>query len=324
MTTSADEFLKILPDAAAVAYLASVRASETLHFDAKRCSEPLSADDKKKLAKAISGFANSDGGVLIYGLVAAGGDKAKGIPDVVTRVEPVKNLNNLESELNSQVGQSTEPPVQNVKVLRRESAKQPNTGFILVHIPASDGPPHRSVPDREYYRRHGSGFYPMEHFEIAEMFGSRQRPRLELYWTLRVIHYQGTRPTRTCRLNFIVGLQNIGRGIARFPALVLSRVRLAQGGLDGSGRLGLQQRPTSDFSKLILGGGADDVIYPDSTLEVAPLDPVLEVYEVVPDFSRYSRVLQYELYAGGMMPVRDEVTIDPAMLEKRFLQIHVK
>lgn len=228
MTTSAEEFIKTLPDAAAVANLVSIGVSESLHFDAKQCTEPLSKADKDNLATALSGFANSDGGVLIYGLVAAGGDKGKGIPDIVTGVAPIKRINSLASELNSLVGQLTQPPVSNARILLREFKAQPDSGFILVHVPASDAGPHRSVRDHEYYRRHGSGFYRMEHFELAEMFGSRRRPHLEFYWTLNVAMLQGAAPTRICHVYFIVGLQNVGRGIARFPALVLSGVRTGQ------------------------------------------------------------------------------------------------
>jgi len=101
MTTSAEEFLKTLPESLSISNLATIGASESLHFDAKRCSVPLTNDDKDNLATALSGFANSDGGVLIYGLVAAGGDKKRGIPDVVTKPDPIKNLNHLESELTS-------------------------------------------------------------------------------------------------------------------------------------------------------------------------------------------------------------------------------
>src|SRR3972149_814837 len=45
---------------------------ERLHFDFKTKSQPVSQSlddaDKKNLAKAISGFANETGGVLIWGL----------------------------------------------------------------------------------------------------------------------------------------------------------------------------------------------------------------------------------------------------------------
>jgi hypothetical protein len=319
MTTSADEFIKTLPDAAAVAALASVGSSESLHFDAKRCTEPLSGSDKDNLATALSGFANSDGGVLIYGLVAAGGDKGKGIPDVVTGIDQVKHLNSLASELNSLVGQLTQPPVSNARVLTREFKKQNDSGFILVHIPASDAGPHRSARDHEYYRRHGSGFYRMEHFELAEMFGSRRRPQLEIYWNLRVGAFQGSRPNRLFHVYFIVGLQNSGRGIAKFPALVLKGVRPELYGLDGSGRFGLPRRASSDSKKVVFGGGADDVIYPDSTLEVTALDPKLEVAENAPNFQ--SRILQYELYAENMLPVRSELVIDESMLQACFSRV---
>ena len=66
------------------AVTALVGRAEDLYFDAKTCSVPFSAHDQQHLAEALSGFANADGGVLVYGLVARGGDRSK--PDVVTAV----------------------------------------------------------------------------------------------------------------------------------------------------------------------------------------------------------------------------------------------
>ncbi len=322
MTTSAEELLKTLPDSLSISNLATTGASESLHFDAKRCSVPLSDDDKNNLATALSGFANSDGGVLIYGLVAAGGDKKKGIPDVVTKPEPIKNLNNLESELNSLVGQLTEPPVSEVKVLTREYNNISNNGFILVYVPASDSGPHRSVRNREYYRRHGSGFYKMEHFELAEMFGRRRRPQLEMYWNLKLGPWSGAAPNRIFNVSFIVGLKNVGRGIAKYPAVMLTGVKKHIYGLDGNGNLGLRNRVRSDHRKLLFGGGADDVIYPDSVIEISALDPIENISESTPKFK--GRTLDYELYADEMPPVRGVLTIDEIMLKKRFDEIRIE
>lgn len=319
MTTSAEEFLKTLPDSLSISNLVTTGASETLHFDAKRCSVPFSSDDQDNLATALSGFANSDGGVLIYGLVAAGGDKTKGIPDVVTKPDPIKNLNHLESELNSLIGQLTEPPVSEVKVLVREFKNLANNGFLLVYVPASDSGPHRSVRDREYYRRHGSGFYKMEHFELAEMFGRRRRPQLQIYWNLKLGSWTGATPNRIFNASFIVGLKNVGRGIARYPALLLTGVKKHLYGLDGNGNLGLPNRIRSDHKKLLFGGGADDVIYPDSVVEISVLDPIENISESSPAFT--ARTLEYELYADEMPPVRGVLTVDESMLKKRFDEI---
>ena len=49
--------------------LISTKTEESIHLDFKQ-AEALSKNDKKKseIAKDISAFANSDGGIVIYGL----------------------------------------------------------------------------------------------------------------------------------------------------------------------------------------------------------------------------------------------------------------
>jgi hypothetical protein len=100
---------------------------EDLYFEAKTCSTPFSNDDKDNFAKALSGFANADGGVLVWGLQASGGDRTK--PDVVTGVKPVSKLSAAHSELLSLVGQVVEPLVENVQVLAPCSAMRRSASY---------------------------------------------------------------------------------------------------------------------------------------------------------------------------------------------------
>jgi hypothetical protein len=243
-----------------------VGTAEHLYFEAKKCATPLSDVDKDHLSEALSGFANADGGTLIYGLVAKGGDRHK--PDVVTRVDPLQRLSHTHSEVLSLVGQLVQAPVENVQILPREFSKQPGTGFLLVYVPASDSGPHRSVRDHEYYRRHGSGFFRMEHYEIAEMFGRRKGPRLRV-WT--EIRQEFEREGAVGRCEIIIGLENFGRGLARYPSLRLwgmPQSRPSPYGLDGNGRTGLPPRATAYGHEYLFGGGADDVIYPGTRAAV--------------------------------------------------------
>ena len=64
------------------------RQEENLHLDFKTLSGPgLSAsDDRHNFAKALSGFANSDGGIVVWGVDAR--KNADGI-DCVTELKPV-------------------------------------------------------------------------------------------------------------------------------------------------------------------------------------------------------------------------------------------
>lgn len=284
---NAEEFFKSLNETAAATGL--VGRPEDLYFEAKRCSVPLSESDKDHLAEALSGFANGDGGTLVYGLVAAGGNRTK--PDVVTGVDRIRKLSLLHGEVTSLVGQFTQPPVEAVQVVQRNLARTEDEGFLLVYVPRSDRLPHRSVRDREYYRRYGCGFYRLEHYDLAECFGRRRSPVLKLWIKpIRrpVLQQYGV---RIQVIEVLVGIENVGRGIAKFPALKLIDTPVSSFGLDRNGRVGLPERGTLGGQHLF-GGGADYVIYPDSVLEVTTIR-----FEKGEEFQWESLSIKYEIVA---------------------------
>lgn len=252
------EFFHSLSTAAAVSNL--VGAGEDLHFEAKTCSVPLDDRDKNNLARALSGFANADGGVLIYGLEAKGGDRHKA--DVVTRVSPVCDIAKAHSEVVSLVGQLVEPRVDGVDVRRFSLQHLPDSGFILVYVPASSLGPHRSRRDREYHRRHGSGFFRMEHYEIAEMFGRRLGPELRIRWELRQFDITNA-GVGIARIS--LGIENVGRATAKYPCLTIKHPNHQPFAELPSG---LSRRTSFDRWTTIFGGSVNDVIYPASVLDI--------------------------------------------------------
>ncbi len=297
MAEIAQLFFESLSSAAAVT--AVVGRAEDLYFEGKTCSVPFSAQDQNHLAEALSGFANSDGGVLIYGLVAKGGNRST--PDVITNVKLVENLHGLQAEALSLVGQLVEPPVPGVRIEIRPIDRLPDSGFLLIYVPASEMA-HRSRKDREFYRRHGTGFYRMEYFEIAEIFGRRRRPILSVSAKFRQFSVSGG---ITYGARLVISLANEGRGIAKFPGLLLRESRACLYGVDGNGKFGLSPRPTSNGRNLLYGGGADDVIHTQASLEVT----MIEVNVATKD----NRVvvtqppIDYELYAEDMATIKGKL-----------------
>jgi predicted HTH transcriptional regulator len=185
LATNAESFFQTLVKATDIENL--IGKSEDLYFDAKTLSnESLKADsDQGALAKAISAFANADGGVIVYGLEAKRDAQSR---DVVQAAKPISDPVLVQSRILGLVGQLLQPPVEGVRVeIRKKRSKK---GYVVVFIPPSDSGPHRAKPQHEYYRRHGSASLPMEHYELEEMFGRRKRPKLELYW--RVKHRKGS------------------------------------------------------------------------------------------------------------------------------------
>jgi hypothetical protein len=311
MPNAARHFFDSLRTSADIAAL--VGESENLYFEAKTCATPFSDTDKGKLAKSLSGFANADGGVLIYGLVAKGG--SRDTPDVVTTPSPVQDVALLESRILSLIGQLAQPPIENVLVEVRRLSDDPNSGFVLIFIPASDQAPHRCRKSHEYYRRHGSTTLPMEHDEIADMFGRRRRPQLRIFYEVKPDLPREPIP----ELLVIIGLENVGSGTAKFPAVRLNNVRAYHYGIGG--KWGLPPRPLPNNRDLLYGGGADDVIHPGAQLHVTIIkhylrhDPKQTILGY-PDLN-----VEYEIHAEDMMPVRATLHVDGDELLKRVTEL---
>lgn len=133
-----------------------------------------SEDDKRNFAIALSGFANSSGGLIVWGVTTT----REGDVDHADGEKPV-SISTMLPRLNTLTGEGVSPSVAGVR--HRGIPIIDNEGFVISLIPESDGGPHMArLGEYRYYKRSGSNFYKMEHFDVADMFGRRQRPNLAL------------------------------------------------------------------------------------------------------------------------------------------------
>jgi hypothetical protein len=113
------------------------KAEETPYLDFKQKSnlkEPsANDDDKANLAKAISGFANTDGGLIIWGVKAKA--EKKDDPDVVVDLCPISNLKTFQTQLNHLSGQMTIPPVAGVENRLVPEAPRADRGYVITIVP---------------------------------------------------------------------------------------------------------------------------------------------------------------------------------------------
>jgi hypothetical protein len=268
MAGRAEQLFNQLTNCSAI--LALIGQCEDAHLDCKEW--PKKDDDAQRvLAKAACGFANADGGVLVVGMKARATSKDE--PDVIDSAAPVEDTVAVKSRILDLVGQLVEPGVERVQAAEINEPPGSRSGFVVVHIPASDELPRRSRKDWKFYLRIGSGTFPMEYFQIADMFGRRPQPKLDLYLQptgqVKAIPYDNV-----LHRYFWLGLSNMGRGIAKFPGIRFRRadcsLTVSNYGLDGNGANGLPLRP-ADQEWVVFRGGADDVIYPGTTLKVTQL-----------------------------------------------------
>lgn len=288
---------------------------ETLHLDFKgaaRDAAPLQDDDRKTLARAISGFANSDGGVIVWGVDARKGP-GPGDPDVAQATKPIASLARWISDLNGYTAHYVQPAVTGVEHLAIPSADTVDAGYAITYVPKSVSSLHMATAKTEqysYYVRSGSSFVKMEHFMIADRFSRRPAPHLALTLEATPEHKPFIGHRLSCFCAFVVGITNTGRGIGTYPALGLvlgPHFHLLSDGPDGNRQTGLPERPRgarrgAPDEIRFFAGGANEAIYPGTTLEVARI-----AYAVREDSGDGNEdaafaapvILRFELYCDG-------------------------
>ena len=261
-----EELFRRLQDVAELKSL--IGKTENLHLDCKIWPQK-DEDAQRMLAKALCGFANAEGGVLIIGFEAKS-RQSKYDPDVIHSAVPVADAISVKSRIESLVGELVEPRVQGVLVAAVSDNPGSKAGFVLTSVPATEGLPCRSRKHRDFYQRITAGTYPMEYFQIADMFGKRHRPQLFLYLEEGTFRPEG----QVYERELILGMENRGRAVAKFPSIRFKRVdgiNVNPWGIDGNRNFGLPLRPTEP-ELIVFGGGADHVIYPGTVLKIAKLD----------------------------------------------------
>ncbi|MCX5813913.1 MAG: ATP-binding protein [Proteobacteria bacterium] len=274
---------------------------ENLFLDFKLLTneEFAQKDDRKNLAIALSGFANSEGGIIVWGVDA----RKKGAVDVACGKIEIENLSLLLSKLNTYTGDAADPLVEGV--LHKKIPSSGDKGFGVTLIPWSDSGPHMAkLGENRYFKRSGDSFYVMEHFDIEDMFGRRKKPKL--VFKTKILARVGD------DLNFrvIVALENMGRGVAKSPFLEINLnfpYNIADYGLDGNGSFGLAVLPSSLGSTSHKYGASGRVIHPGVVHDVTAVQLIrgsVQEPTKIPDL-----VINYKIAAEDMRMVEDVETI---------------
>jgi len=186
------------------------RKSEDLFLDFKRSSdngngEKLSNNDRKNLAKAISGFGNSEGGVIVWGVDCSPDDDGA---DVARAEVFINNPARFMSLLQGVVSGCTIPPHSGVE--NHMINVDDDRGFVITLIPKSNSSPHQMLPNKHYYIRAGSDFVPTPHDVLAGMFGRRPQPHVFQNYILAVPELV----ENALKISYGLAVHNEGPGIA--------------------------------------------------------------------------------------------------------------
>ena len=211
MGRAEDLFDKIISDGEiAIDEFIASRKAEELFLDFKRSSDNgsgnrLSQNDRNNFAKAISGFGNSEGGIIVWGVDCS---QDKDNADVAKAKIYIENPNRFGSWLNSAISGCTIPPHQSVR--NEPILTADNSGFVISLIPKSNNTPHQTVGKLQYYIRAGSDFVPAPHDLLAGMFGKRPQPHIIHQFLVSPIEVHPN--SISIHVGFM--LKNLGPGIA--------------------------------------------------------------------------------------------------------------
>ena len=197
----------------------------------------LHKDDRKNLAKGISGFGNSEGGVIVWGVECS---RDCDIGDVAKAKVKVRNVHRLLSWLENAISGCTIPSHNRVRN-HIISVDKNGDGFVATYIPKSELAPLMTTMGNNIYIRSGSNNVPAPYSVIAGMFGKRPQPNVELIIADKNLEVQDNAvedmvyppsldnpPEKYLRLSFSICGENDSNVIAR--ELYLSCSSTGKGG----------------------------------------------------------------------------------------------
>ncbi|MCI7430821.1 MAG: ATP-binding protein [Bacteroidales bacterium] len=147
-------------------------AEESVHLDFKAAGA-LSKDDKKKteIAKDVSAFANSDGGIIVYGI-----EEQEHKAHALSYIDG----NTYTKEWLEQVIQDNiQRRIEGLEIFPIRNNGDITKSIYIVKIPRSSNTPHMSA-DKCYYKRNNFRSVKMEEYEVRDLFYRESTPNLKI------------------------------------------------------------------------------------------------------------------------------------------------
>jgi len=175
---------------------------ENLKLDYKRAASLDATDPKKsEITKDVSSFANSAGGVVIYGIAESQDPQ---LPHCFDPIERSK----FSKEWLEQVIQTIQPRIEGLVIHSVAISKSKNTACYVVEIPKSKTA--HMARDRRYHKRHNFTTVQMEDHEIRDVMNRHQHPQIKGKIFIR-------KPIKPFKEGWImVKLENIGQVMAKY------------------------------------------------------------------------------------------------------------
>jgi len=187
---------------------------ESLNLDFKRAESLEQTDGRKKeIAKDVSSFANSDGGIIVYG-IEEGDYKATGI-SFIDGEKITKEW--LEQVINSDIHRR----IKGIEIYPIRFDNDIKKTVYVVKIPASNNSPHMAKNFR-YYKRSNFETICMDEYEVRQAYQKRENTKMIIGDIIfNEIYSRKLSNSFLSDINYILGFQvkNVGNVVEKLYKL---------------------------------------------------------------------------------------------------------
>lgn len=269
-----------------------------------KATDPARVVGFSELAKLVAGFANAAGGLFILGVKEKAerfrGDVVRVLPGVVSALPPTITSDMIEHQLDARI----QAPIEGLTIVPLRKTEKSKNSVYLIDVPQSTRAPHR-VNELYYFQRNNFTTLEMYHYQIADLFGRRYAPELDLEITRvdsSITLSTAAGDTRKVMLDLV--LHNRGRAPAKYLACVCNIV-------EGAYRVNPPQPWSVHSAQLECRYERPDlrILYPSLPLELGRLSFLQQIGDASPYDD--TMVIEFRLFAEDMRPVRVLTEIDP-------------
>jgi hypothetical protein len=279
---------------------------ENHSLDYKRADSLGKSDGRKtEVTKDVSSFANSGGGVLIYGVAEFDDEPRKHLPE---RFDPIQR-SEISKEWLDQVIQTIQPRIEGV-VIRPVTISEPdNTVCYVVEVPQSHTA--HMARDHRYHKRHNFTTAQMEDYEVRDVMSRRTHPKI------KASIFINKRASRTEYTGVIlVKLENIGRVLAHHVMVELEVPVDLNGLINVESPVIMEHDEHGDFfAARLTSGGLGTPVFPSSHVtlkrKINTNVRIMEHYDGRPLKSR--PYIKVSIFADEAPPLRAKLEIAPVL-----------
>ena len=286
---------------------------ESVNLDYKEANKQWDSKAKQKIAKHISAFANSEGGVIIFGVECDKNDEDK--PVDITGL----HAKNTPETFDRIVSSNIRPAIEGWD---RKPLTKGDKSVLIAQIPKSDLSPHQSLPHKQYFHRSGAQSLAMEHYLVDLHFGRSHKPALRLSIVESEILYGGVPSGFVGDFIFQVFVNNAGTGNAeglsgqfKFPPKKMVKVSAVgkTSERDGTTIERIQARDVAKENNDTFYFRTKNDVYPGAERCIAEFQ--LSFHPTWLSESTTEPLINWDIFTTGMEPKKGTFRLSERMIE---------